>query len=289
MSSGKYAFSWPVALKRSSRWRCRFSHKPKPYGRSTTQPGSWLKQQIPIRTFAEWEDPQPGFLEVDLVAHCGHDGGGFFLHTLCAVDIATSWVELQPVWGKGHQRVKAALHEIRGRLPIPLRGLDSDNGSEFINRPLYYYCWREGIVFTRSRPYRKNDSAHVEQKNGAIVRALVGYDRYTSRAAYAQFARVYRLLRLHADFFQPVQRLLAKSRAGARVRRWHDRAQTPYQRLVAAGALTPERARELHALYETLNPLRLRRDLDAALATLWRLATRDPAPPSPARLAAPLR
>jgi hypothetical protein len=258
-------------------------------GRSTTQPGSWLKQQIPIRTFAEWDDTQPGFLEVDLVAHCGHDGGGFFLHTLCAVDIATGWVELQPVWGKGHKRVKAALHEIRGRLPIPLRGLDSDNGSEFINRPLYYYCLYEGIRFTRSRPYRKNDSAHVEQKNGAIVRALVGYDRYASRAAYAQFTRVYRLLRLHANFFQPVQRLLAKSRAGARVRRWHDRAQTPYQRLVAAEALTPDRTRELHALYETLNPLRLRRELDAALATLWRLSTREPAPPSSARLVAPLR
>jgi len=254
-------------------------------GRSTTQPGGWLKQQIPIRTFAEWDDARPGFLEVDLVAHCGEDGGGFFLHTLCAVDVATGWVELQPVWGKGHTRVKAALHEIRGRLPVPLRGLDSDNGSEFINRPLYYYCWREGIVFTRSRPYRKNDSAHVEQKNGAIVRALVGYDRYASRAAYAQLARVYRLLRLHTNFFQPVQRLVAKSRHGARVRRWHDRAQTPYQRLAAAGVLSPERARELRALYETLNPLGLRRDIDAALAVLWRLSSREPAPPSAADLA----
>jgi hypothetical protein len=96
-------------------------------GRATTQPGSWLKQQIPIRTFAEWNDAQPGFLEVDLVAHCGHRGEGFFLHTLCAVDIATGWVECAPIWGKGHVRVNAGLHEIRGRLPVPLRGLDSDN------------------------------------------------------------------------------------------------------------------------------------------------------------------
>ena len=249
-------------------------------GRSTTQPGSWLKQQIPIRTFADWDEAQPGFLEVDLVAHCGQDGGGFFLHTLCAVDIASGWVELQPVWGKGHKRVKAALHEIRGRLPVPLRGLDSDNGSEFINRPLYYYCLYEGITFTRSRPYRKNDSAHVEQKNGALVRALIGYDRYATRAAYAQLARVYRLLRVHANFFQPVQRLVRKSRDGARVRRWHDRAHTPYQRLVTARALSPDRARELQALYETLNPLQLRRDIDAALAMLWRLSSREPAPPS---------
>ena len=180
-------------------------------------------------------------------AHCGHRGEGFFLHTLCAVDIATGWVECEPIWGKGHVRVNAGLHEIRGRLPVPLRGLDSDNGSEFINRPLYYYCHREGIVFTRSRAYRKNDSAHVEQKNGAIVRHLIGYDRYTSKAAHAQLARVYRLVRLHTNFFQPVQRLVAKSRHGARVRRRHDRAQTPYQRVCAAGVLASARQAELEA------------------------------------------
>ena len=258
-------------------------------GRSTTQPGGWLKHQIPIRTFADWDDARPGFLEVDLVAHCGEDGGGFFLHTLCAVDVATGWVELQPVWGKGHKRVKAALHEIRGRLPVPLRGLDSDNGSEFINRPLYYYCLYEGITFTRSRPYRKNDSAHVEQKNGAIVRALVGYDRYVSRAAHAQLLRVYRLLRLHTNFFQPVQRLVAKTRQGATVRRVHDRAQTPFQRLAAAGVLAPDQHDQLVAVYETLNPLRLRREIDAALATLWRLASRQAAPPSKSALLAQSR
>jgi hypothetical protein len=258
-------------------------------GLSTTQPGAWLKQQIPIRTFAEWDDAQPGYLEVDLVAHCGDHTDGFFLYTLCAVDVVTGWVELQPVWGKGHKRVKAALHEIRGRLPVTLRGLDSDNGSEFINRPLYYYCFREGIKFTRSRAYRKNDSAHVEQKNGAIVRALIGYDRYASRAAYAQLARVYRLLRLHTNFFQPVQRLVAKTRHGARVRRIHDQAQTPFQRLGHAGALTADRQRELQALYETLNPLRLRRDIDAALGTLWHRAARELPPPTAPNVAGCLR
>jgi len=209
------------------------------------------------------------------------DGGGFFLHTLCAVDIATGWVELQPVWGKGHKRVRAALHEVRRRLPVRLCGVDTDNGSEFINRALFDYCRFEQITFTRSRPYRKNDSAHVEQKNGAIVRALVGYDRYVSRAAYAQLARVYRRLRLHTNFFQPVQRLVAKSRHGARVTRRYDRAQTPFQRLLAAGTLSQCRQRELAALYETLNPLRLRREIDAALTTLWRLAARELVPPSP--------
>lgn len=249
-------------------------------GPSLTRPGAWLKAQIPIRTFAEWDEAQPGFVEADLVAHCGQTTRGFFLHTLCAVDVATGWVELQPVWGRGQYRVTAAVHEIRTRLPVPLRGLDTDNGSEFINRPLYYYCGREGITFTRSRAYRKNDSAHVEQKNGAIVRALVGYDRYTSRAAYAQLARVYRLLRLHTNFFQPVQRLLIKHRQGARVHRVYDRAQTPYQRLLAQSALVPAAHAALQRQYESLNPLHLRRHIDAALAQLWRLATRDPAPPT---------
>ena len=258
-------------------------------GPSLTRPGSWLKRQIPIRTFAEWDDARPGFVEADLVAHCGQTTTGFFLHTLCAVDIVTGWVELQPVWGKGQYRVTAALHEIRTRLPMPLRGLDTDNGSEFINRPLYYYCGREGITFTRSRAYRKNDSAHVEQKNGALVRALVGYDRSTSRAAYAQRARVYRLLRLHSNFFQPVQRLLAKHRQGARVHRVYDRAQTPYQRLVAQHALAPAAHAALQRQYDTLNPLQLRRQIDAALAQLWRLATRDSAPRPLSNASAPRR
>jgi hypothetical protein len=255
-------------------------------GLATTQPGTWLRQQIPIRTFAEWDDVQPGFLQVDLVAHCGHSGQGFFLHTLCAVDVATSWIELQPLWGKGHYRVKAALHEIRNRLPVPVRGLDSDNGSEFINRPLYYYCYREGITFTRSRPYRKNDSAHVEQKNGAIVRHLIGYDRYATRAAYAELARIYALVRLHANFFQPVQRLVRKTRHGARVRRWHDRAQTPFQRLCASGVLAPAARRSLEELFAQLNPLQLRREIDAGLARLWRLARHEFAPPTAALAAA---
>ncbi len=245
--------------------------------RATTQPGTWLKHQIPIRTFTEWDDARPGFLEVDLVAHCGGYSEGFYLYTLCAVDVATGWVELQALWGKGQYRVGAGIHEISRRLPVRLLGLDSDNGSEFINRPLYDYCLREGITFTRSRAYKKNDGAHVEQKNGAIVRHLVGYDRYTSKVAYAQLARVYRLLRLHTNFFQPVQRLVHKTRHGARVHRVHDRAQTPFQRLCAAGVLPSDIRRELEALYHSLNPLRLRRQIDAELASLWQLAAREPA------------
>jgi hypothetical protein len=247
-----------------------------PRGATTTRPGTWLKHQIPLRTFADWDDAQPGFLEVDLVAHCGTSTEGFSLCTLCAVDVATSWVELEAVWGKGQQRVGAAVHHAHQQLPMPLLGVDSDNGSEFINQSLYAYCHREAITFTRSRPYKKNDSAHVEQKNGAIVRALIGYDRYASKAAYAQLKRVYRLVRLHVNFFQPVQQLVSKTRDGARVRRLYDRARTPYQRLCATDALTPAKCQELETLYQSLNPLQLRRQIEAELERLWALAAPDP-------------
>jgi hypothetical protein len=172
--------------------------------------------------------------------------------------------------------VGTAVHRVRERWPVPLMGLDTDNGSEFINHHLYTWCQREGITFTRSRAWKKNDSAHVEQKNGAVVRHLVGYDRFASRAAYAQLARVYQLARLHVNFFQPVEKLVRKTRQGARVHRVYDRAQTPYQRLCAAGVLASTKRQELDALYQSLNPLTLQRDLEAALEHLWSLAAPDP-------------
>ena len=149
-------------------------------GLSTTRPGSLLKSSIPIRTFADWQENKPGFLELDLVAHCGESAEGFYLNTLCAVDVASGWLECLPVWGKGQERVRSAVHRVRRRLPFALLGVDSDNGSEFINQCFHRYCSQEKIIFTRSRSYKKNDSCHVEQKNGNVVRRLVGYDRYTS-------------------------------------------------------------------------------------------------------------
>ncbi len=247
-------------------------------GRGLTRAATHLKQQIPIRTFADWDDAAPGYLEIDLVGHSGDSSEGFFLYTLTTVDVATSWVELEPVWGKGQLRVGAAIHQVRTRLPVPLRGLDSDGGSEFINHHLFAYCQRERIVFTRSRAAKKNDQAHVEQKNGAIVRHLVGYDRSTSRAAYAQLGALYRLVRLHTNYFQPVRKLVSKTRHGATERRTYDRAQTPYQRLVASGALDPAQAARLGPQYESLRPLQLRRQVDAALDRLWPLAARGPEP-----------
>jgi transposase InsO family protein len=245
-------------------------------GATITRPSHLLRQEIPIRTFTDWDDARPGFLEVDLVAHCGSSTRGFYLCTLCAVDISTAWIELDAVWGKNQERVGSAVHRVRERLPIPLVGLDSDNGSEFINHHLLAWCRRHHITFTRSRAWKKNDNAHVEQKNGAIVRHLIGYDRFVSRAAFAQLQRVYALVRLHINFFQPVQKLVTKTRHGARARRVYDRAQTPYQRLCAVGVLPPAKRAELERLYHTLNPLRLRRDLDAALDRLWPLAAPDP-------------
>jgi hypothetical protein len=180
------------------------------------------------------------------------------------------------VWGKNQSRVGSAVHRVRERLPVPLVGLDSDNGSEFINHHLRAWCERHHITFTRSRAWKKNDSAHVEQKNGAIVRHLIGYDRFVSQAAFAQLPRVYELARWHINFFQPVEKLVTKTRHGARVQRRYDRAQTPYQRLCAAGVLSPEKRAELDLFYQSLNPLRLRRELETALTGLWALAAPDP-------------
>ena len=149
------------------------------------------------------------------MAHCGDSAAGFFLCTLTSVDIVTGWMELEALWGNGQERVQAGVHAVKGRLPVPLLGLDSDNGSEFINHAFYTYCQKQHITFTRSRPYRKNDSAHVEQKNGALVQHLVGYGRLSTKAAQQQLAAVYQLVRLQANFFQPVNKLVEKHWNGA--------------------------------------------------------------------------
>jgi len=157
------------------------------------------------------------------------------------------------VWGKTQKRVGGAIHHVWQRLPVPLVGRDSDNGSEFINRGLYDWCRRYGVTFTRSRAWKKNDSAHVEQKNGAVVRQLVGDDRFASKAAYVQLQRGYRLARLHVNFFQPGQKLVTKTRQDARTHRVYDRAPTPYQRLCAAGVLSTEKRDDLERLYQRSN------------------------------------
>lgn len=243
---------------------------------STTRPGSMLRSAIPIRTFADWQENRPGFIEVDLVAHCGESLDGFYLNTLMAVDVATGWSEFIGVWGKGQQRVGTSIHHIRERLPFPLLGLDSDNGSEFINQDLARWCHNEGITFTRSRPYKKNDNCFVEQKNGNIVRRVIGRDRYSSKSAYETLNRVYYLLRLYMNFFQPAMKLVSKTRHGAKAYRMYDTAQTPYRRVLKSGAISEASKTQINSTYAHLNPVSLLKQINENVEHLWQLRDRHP-------------
>jgi len=235
-------------------------------------PASLLARQVPLRTFGEWHDVRPGSVQGDLVLHCGETTAGFYLTTLVGVDVATSWTELEPVWGLGHRRVGTGVHHIRQRLPFPLREWHSDNGSEFLNARLVVWCRREGIRFTRGRSYRKNDQAWVEQKNGFVVRRLVGYDRYSSRAAYLVLQGLYGLLRLQLNFFRPVRKLVSKRRVGSTVLKRYDAAQTPYQRLLAAEVLSAAQRQALERQFLTINPVALAQQITRTLETLWTLS-----------------
>jgi hypothetical protein len=237
-------------------------------GRSTTKPGTLLKKAIPIRTFADWNDDRPGFLEMDLVAHCGETTSGDYLCTLDTVDIATCWSECIVPANRGQHAVCAALEELRQRLPFPLLGIDSDNDASFINDHLLRYCQREKLTFTRSRPYKKNDQAHIEQKNWSIVRQLVGYDRYEKEAA-GPLNALYLVLHLYTNFFQPVLKLKEKIRVDGKVKKVYDEAQTPYQRTLASPRVSQENKDRLTQLYSTLDPVALREDLDRRLRDLW--------------------
>ena len=243
---------------------------------STTKPGSLLRSAISIRTFTDWQEQRPGFVEVDLVAHCGESVDGFYLNTLMAVDVATGWSEFIGVWGKGQQRVGAAIHNVQQRLPFKLLGLDSDNGSEFINQDLARWCRHEGITFTRSRPYKKNDNCFVEQKNGAIVRRVIGRDRYSSKQSYETLNRIYYLLRLYVNFFQPAMKLVSKTRHGAKVHRVYDTALTPYQRVLKSGAIEEVSKAQINSTYAHLNPVRLLKQINDNVEHLWQLRDRHP-------------
>ena len=217
----------------------RFDHRP--HGKTTTKSGQLLKHHVPIRTFADWADTRPGFMEADLVAHCGGNSEGPFLHTLVLTDVATGWTECLALLRRTEADILQALTTARQILPFQLVGLDTDNGSEFMNYGLLAYCERETIQFTRGRARRKNDQCFVEQKNGSIVRQLVGYDRYEGSLAYRQLAELYRVVRLYVNFFQPSMKLTTKTRDGSRVTKRYDIAQTPYQRLSNSDARSTRR------------------------------------------------
>lgn len=230
-------------------------------GRSGTKPGTLLKKQIPIRTFAEWDEQRPGFVEIDLVAHDGGLAAGDYCQTLDLTDIATTWTETLAVRNKAQAWVFAALKEIRQKLPFSLLGIDSDNGSEFINKYLVEYCQKQKLSFTRSRPYRKNDNCFVEQKNYSVVRRAVGYARYDTEAQLHLLNELYATLRLYTNFFQPTMKLKSKERVGSKVIKRYDRAQTPYQRVLAAPQVSEAEKARLRAQYKTLNPAALKRKL----------------------------
>ncbi len=187
-------------------------------GLSTTRAGTLLKQQIPIRTFEEWKETRPGFLEADLVAHCGADIEGGYLYTLTLTDVATRWTECLPLLYRSREAVLAALRRARTLFPFPILGIDTDNGGEFINEVLIAYCEQEQMTFTRGRPNLKNDQCFVEQKNGAIVRQVVDYDRLVGEHAYRQLTELYRALRLYVNCFQTSMKLQSKQRGGKKVR-----------------------------------------------------------------------
>ena len=251
-------------------------------GRSHTKPGSLLKTQIPIRTWAEWDDERPGFVEIDLVSHEGGNSTGEFCFTLTVTDIATGWTINRSVKNKAAIWVFEAVTWVCAQFPFPILGIDSDNGSEFINFHLFNYCKENRITFTRSRSGNKNDGAHVEQKNWTHVRELVGYLRFDTDAELSVLNEIWELDRHFTNYLLAQQKLVFKQRDGARVVKRYDRAQTPFERTLASGLLDDEDRRRLTEAMDAVRPGELSRAIAELTARLERLAlSKAPAPVKP--------
>ena len=247
-----------------------------------------LRQSVPVRTFADWNEPLPGHMEGDLVAHCGETTAGSYVNTLVLTDIASGWTECVAIVVREVTLIADALDHLQTTMPFPLRGFDSDNGGEFLNETMVAYCNRHGIEFTRSRPYRKNDQAWVEQKNGAVVRRLVGYKRLEGLVAAQTLSRLYAAARLFVNFFQPSFKLAEKTRIGARVQKRYHPPETPCVRLLNSEAVPDEVKTRLHAFAETLDPLQLLSEIRSrqqAIAELKASDKQEIAPASEADLA----
>ena len=245
------------------------------YGR--TKPGTLLKHHVALRT-DRWNVTVPGFTEVDLVAHSGDRATGDFAHTVNQTDIVTTWVESAAVLGKSQVRVQQALEAVRQRLPFRLVGIDTDNGSEFLNAHLLKYCRGLDIQFTRGRPYKKDDNAHIEQKNWTHVRKLVGYERYDTDAAVAALNVLYQDVRLLQNLFLPTVKLVAKERVGARTRRRYDTPRTPLDRVRTCPQADRARVAALRALQRRLDPFALAARIDRQLERVYALASRRAVP-----------
>lgn len=246
----------------------KYKKRPTEKGRSYTKPGTLLKHQIPIRTFADWNEDKIGFFEMDLVAHDGGISVGTFAFTLNMTDVKTGWSEQIAVPNKGQAAVFAAIKTVRARLVFALLGLDSDSGSEFINIVLHRYCIEEEITFTRGRPGKKNDNPFVEQKNDSIVRRWIGYKRYETEEQVTLLNEIYLILRLYTNFFLPVMKLQAKVRIGSKVRKKYDKPKTPFQRILDGEDVEEEVKNKLKKQYEELNLVDLKRQLDKLIKQL---------------------
>jgi hypothetical protein len=241
---------------------------PRARTRGGTKPGTLLKAQIPVRTFAEWNDKRPGFFEIDLIQHDGGNARGFFACTLTMTDVATGWTELRAVLNKAQIHVFQALTERRAALPVDLLGLDSDNGAEFINDQLWRYCTQERITFTRSRAGRKNDNPFIEQKNWSVARRLVGYARYDTPKQVKQLNELYAVYRLYVNHFLPVEKLVDKTRIGTRIRRLFDQPCTPYQRLIDSPQVRECQKEKLRAEHAQLDVVQLKHQIDRLISRL---------------------
>jgi hypothetical protein len=241
------------------------------YGK--TKPGTLLKHHIPIKTDC-WDVDRPGYLEIDLVSHSGDNAEGLFAQTLDTTDIHTAWTEAVAIMGKSQEAVCNAMDIIDEAFPFKILGLDSDNGSEFINDHLWRRCQDRQIQFTRGRPYKKDDNAHIEQKNWTHVRKLLGYVRYDTQDVLDAMNDLYRNeLRWFQNFFQPCVKLKKKVRVGSKLTRRYDKPQTPWQRVLASPQRDPDKVATLQALFKTLNPFELAKTIDQKLAAIYRMSS----------------
>jgi transposase InsO family protein len=242
-------------------------------GRVGTKPGSLLKSQIPVRTWAQWDDARPGFVEIDTVFHDGGNRGGGHAFTLTVTDIATGWTETRSLPDRMAKHVLAALNHIAAAMPFPIVGVDCDNGSEFINDDLLAWCQDRRITFTRSRPGNKNDGCHVEQKNWTVVRAVVGYYRYETASELLLLNEIWKLQSNLTNYFHPQQKLICKVRTGANVSRKHDTAATPFHRAIDHPNMTMQRIVALKRTYSLINPAAIQRQINTLTTQLFTLAT----------------
>ncbi|HWD23922.1 MAG TPA: DDE-type integrase/transposase/recombinase [Acidimicrobiales bacterium] len=255
-----------------------------PRGRSHTKPGTLLKSQIPVRTWSEWSEDTPGFVEIDLVGHEGGNSFGQFCFTLTVTDIATGWTVNRSVPNKAAVWVLGAIDHACGRFPFPILGIDSDNGSEFINADLFEYCGERKITFTRSRPGKKNDGAHVEQKNWTHVRELVGYLRFDTEAELDVLNAIWELDARFTNHLLAQQKLQSRERIGSKVIKRHDQAQTPVERAIASGVLTPQKVTALRRVTKAIQPATLSRKISVLTAELERRSISKAATPIPRRV-----